>query len=214
MALKIEDYLSEMEHWLSADIATYKAQFSTTSSRSPSDFTRAPGVSYPPHLPRQTQGYLSIPLASSILSAMDFCGFCLKGNFKGYSQTEKNIKRFYKEVKGIVGISQPNGNDIRKLIQSCRHGFAHKFFPKHEIGVGYFDYTLDLFISDSSGFVLNTNALITHIIAGLKHILNSSPLFPKMQICYDNYLNQVENGMVTISVGSNLWKRIKRCFKR
>lgn len=212
--LRIETYLQEMQMWLDADVRTYKNLFSSSITRNPSDFTKAPGVIYTSTLPVSTQGYLSIPLASSILSAMEFCGFCLKGKFKNFSRSEENIKIFYKEIKNIMpaGSTPLKNDDIAKLIKSCRHGFAHKFFPKHLIGVGYYEYTDDLFISDPTGFVLNTNALIIHITFGLGHILSSPHLFPGMQRCYDDYLNQVENGTITLTVTQKGWKKIKKLF--
>lgn len=198
--LKIEDYLRDLQYWLTADITSYKAGYSSSIARNPSDRTSAPGTTPPQSLPSVPIGHLSIPLAASILSAIEFCGFCLKGKFKDYSRSENNIKRFYKEIRPVLGTSAPANADVSKLIKSCRHGFAHKFFPKHLVGVGYLDYTADLFVSDGSNNVLNTSALITHITTGLAHILSSPALFPKMQSCYDDYLVQVENGkLLTVS---------------
>jgi len=199
-----------MELWLNADIK--KQQFSTAVSRNPNDFTKAPGDTYTIPLPTEPVGFLSIPLASSILSAMEFCGFCLKGKFKNFSRSEDNIKRFYKENKSSIPGHALDKADISKLIKSCRHGFAHKFFPKHLIGVGYFNYSTDLFISDASGSVLNTSAQITHITIGIRHIIESPNLYPDMQKCYDDYLNQVENGTITLSLSQKAWRKFKKLF--
>ncbi len=89
--IPIFDYFRQMQYWLNADIATYKELFIPSIAYGLFDYTAAPGTQPTPQF--QQPGQLTIPLAASILAAMDFCGFCLRGKHREFSKTEKNIKK-------------------------------------------------------------------------------------------------------------------------
>jgi hypothetical protein len=79
-----------------------------------------------------------------------------------------------------LSLSKLQNGWFLRAIQSCKHGFGTRFFPKHEIAFGHYPgYALFIPIPR---IVLNTDALIQQITIGPDHIFKNTALHPGMQI--------------------------------
>lgn len=218
---QVWDYLSFLKTYLLGDLETYhrvctdieqregsqSIQTHGTSSLGSVSTSTTPETTWLP-VGHGTSGYggfkpenitpsfrMTQPITLSLFSTIDVLGYLISNNTE--KENTKNITEFFKDFisQGVV-----SEDEFNVLLNICRHGMTHTFFPKLDVGISYHSSNKGkklFFLLDEHGkktLTLNVNQLeilVTNKLNDLVQRLENGeePLSTNMEIQFQNMMN-------------------------
>lgn len=198
-SLEVYKYLNSLQKYFNGDIAEFENLAMSIESRERLDLDM--GSMFDPaaydaanqnlDVRNNEQHFrLTIPITLTIFSVVDLIGYLIDINNKP-QDTKKNFHSFFKLSK-----FQLTETEVEIIVNIFRHGLAHVYFPKLNLGVKFHSTNPrdKIFFKNSIGVIfLNVNILKSIVQNVFDQIINSSSFYQIMEKKYQIMLSDYEN---------------------